>query len=104
MVLAMVSRPKRVFIVAIAIAQVGTYATLGVMAAGKFSFDAMLTIVSGILSCRGREIAVYLLPTCLGLKILIGIPSGERFCLLLCRSPGCRSSVVSRTVVTTFRM
>jgi hypothetical protein len=69
--------------VAVTIAHVGTYAPLGVMAAGKFSFYAMRNIVWGILSCRGREIAVYLLPACSGAKILIGILSGERFCLLL---------------------
>jgi peptidoglycan/LPS O-acetylase OafA/YrhL len=72
--------------VAVTIAHVATYATFGVMTAGQFSVDAMRNIVSGILYGQGREITVYLLPTCAGATILIGILSGERFCMLLCRS------------------
>ena len=48
----------------------------------------MRNIVSGILYGQGREITVYLLPTCIGVTILIGILSGERLCLRLCQSPG----------------
>jgi peptidoglycan/LPS O-acetylase OafA/YrhL len=74
--------------VVVTIGHVGTYATLGVMAAGEFSVDAMRNIVSGIMYGQGREITVYLLPTCIGTTILIGILSGERCCLRLCRSQG----------------
>jgi peptidoglycan/LPS O-acetylase OafA/YrhL len=70
----------------IIVAYVGTYTTLGVMAGGQFSIDAMRNIVSGILYGEGREVTVYLLPICTGVTILIGILSGERLCLLVCRS------------------
>jgi peptidoglycan/LPS O-acetylase OafA/YrhL len=70
----------------IAVAYVGTYTTLGVTEVDQFSVDAMRNIISGILYGQGREITVYLLPTCTGVTILIGILSGERLCLLVCRS------------------
>jgi peptidoglycan/LPS O-acetylase OafA/YrhL len=70
----------------ITVAYVGIYATLGVTEVGQFSVDAMRNIISGILYGHGREITVYLLPVCTGVTILIGILSGERLCLLLCRS------------------
>ena len=69
----------------IVIAHLGTYATLGVLEAGRFSVDAMRNIVSGIMYGQGREITIYWLPVCICGTILIGILSGERFCLLLCR-------------------
>ncbi|HET6307565.1 MAG TPA: acyltransferase [Rhodopila sp.] len=65
---------------------VGTYGTVGVIAAGGLSIDAMRDIVSGILYGQGRELTVYLLPDCLAATILIGILSGERRCLGLGRS------------------
>jgi peptidoglycan/LPS O-acetylase OafA/YrhL len=70
----------------IAVIYIGTYATIGVIEAGQFSIDAMRNIVSGILYGQGREITVYLLPTCTGVTILIGILSGNPLCLLVCRS------------------
>jgi peptidoglycan/LPS O-acetylase OafA/YrhL len=70
----------------IAVVYVGFYTTYGVTEAGQFSVDALRNIVSGILYGQAREITVYLLPTCIGVTILIGILSGERLCLLICRS------------------
>ncbi|WP_158927988.1 acyltransferase [Acidisphaera sp. S103] len=70
----------------IAVVYVGFYTTYGVTEAGQFSIDALRNIVSGILYGQGREITVYLLPTCIGVTILTGILSGERLCLLVCRS------------------
>jgi peptidoglycan/LPS O-acetylase OafA/YrhL len=70
----------------IAVVYVGVYTTYGVTEAGQFSVDALRNIISGILYGQGRQITVYLLPTCIGVTILIGILSGERLCLLVCRS------------------
>lgn len=87
-----ISRSRRyavastVITVTIIIAYMGFYTTLGVVDAGQFSVDALRNIVSGILYGQGREITVYLLPTCVGVTILIGILSGQRLCLLVCRS------------------
>lgn len=87
-----ISRDRRfVFVslaltLAVVIAHVGTYATLGVMEAGRFSADSMRNIVSGIMYGQGREITAYFLPVCACGTMLIGILSGERLCLLLCKS------------------
>ena len=72
----------------IAVAYMGFYGTLGVTEAGQFSVDVLRNIISGILYGQGREITVYLLPTCSGVTILMGILSSERLCLLVCRSQG----------------
>jgi peptidoglycan/LPS O-acetylase OafA/YrhL len=72
----------------ITVAYLGTYAAIGVREDGHFSVDAMRNIVSGILDGQGREITVYLIPTCIAATILIGILSKHRVCLLLCRIPG----------------
>ena len=87
-----ISRNRRFAVVGMAVTAtvatlyIGIYTTLGVAEAGQFSVDAMRNIVSGILYGQGREITVYLLPTCAGVTILIGILSGDPLCLIVCRS------------------
>jgi peptidoglycan/LPS O-acetylase OafA/YrhL len=87
-----ISRDRRFAVVSmvvtatIAVTYIGIYTTLGVTEVGQFSVDAMRNIVSGILYGQGREVTVYLLPTCTGVTILIGILAGDPLCLSVCRS------------------
>ena len=89
-----IARDRRLFRAMLALAatvtliHIATYATVNSLAAGRFSVEAMRNIVSGILYGQGREITVYLLPSLATGAMLMGILSGERTCLRLCRLPG----------------
>jgi peptidoglycan/LPS O-acetylase OafA/YrhL len=72
----------------VTLAHVGVYASLGIARAGHLSFAALRNVVSGIAYGEGREVSVYFIPVCIGVAALIGILSGTRLWLRLCRVPG----------------
>jgi peptidoglycan/LPS O-acetylase OafA/YrhL len=73
---------------AVSLAYVGIYAGIGLANVGHLSVEGLRNIVSGILYGQGREVFVYLVPTGMSAVLLMGILSGERHCLRLCRLPG----------------
>jgi peptidoglycan/LPS O-acetylase OafA/YrhL len=73
---------------AITLAYVTAYIIVNLTIIGHLSVGIMRNVLSGIACGQGREIWAYLVPDALAAAALIGILSGERHLLRLCRLPG----------------
>jgi peptidoglycan/LPS O-acetylase OafA/YrhL len=73
---------------AITLAYVTTYLIVNLTIIGHLSVGIMRNVLSGIAYGQGREIWGYFVPDALAAAALIGILSGERHLLRLCRLPG----------------
>jgi peptidoglycan/LPS O-acetylase OafA/YrhL len=89
-----ITRNKRIAVwagalaAAITLAYVTAYLTVNLTIIGHLSVGIMRNVLSGIAYGQGREIWLYFVPDALAAAALIGILSGERHFLRLCRLPG----------------
>lgn len=69
-------------------AYIGVYLAIGINSSGSLTVNSLRNIVSGILFGQGREVFLYLVPTSVGVAVLMGILARAKWCMQVCRLPG----------------